>query len=226
MSKCSHDHHKDHSHSDQSDHTGHSPIHAHNAITTAFKISILLNIIFVAIEIFYGYVAHSMSLIADAFHNLSDVLSLAIALVGFFFMKRANGKKISAGISIFNALLLVFTLIFLVYESVLRLFQPTAAGDINNNTVMLVAFIGIMINFSSATLFKTHQHDDLNAQGAYLHLMADAAISLGVVISAFIIKYTGFIQLDALVSISISLIILYSTIPLLRKSIKEYKACT
>ncbi len=223
MSKCSHDHNHDHS---QTDSAGHNHTHSHQTITAAFKISIFLNIFFVAIEIFYGYVANSMSLIADAFHNFSDVLSLVIALVGFFFIKRAGGKKISAGISIFNALLLIFTLIFLMYESIERLLQPTTSESINNNMVMLVAFIGIIINFGSAMLFKTHQHDDLNAQGAYLHLIADAAISLGVVISALIIKYTGFIQLDSIVSIVISVIIFYSTTPLLKKSIQEYKACT
>ena len=211
MSKCNHDH----------DHN-----HAQGSVTTAFKISILLNIFFVAVEIFYGHVANSMALVADAFHNLSDVLSLFIALVGFFFAKRANGKKIAAGISIFNAVLLVFTLVFIVYESIERLIHPVAQGGMNNNLVMLVAFIGIVINFGSATLFKTHQHADLNAHGAYLHLMADAAISLGVVISALVIKYTGFTPLDAMISIVISVIIFYSTLPLLKKSIKEYKACT
>lgn len=221
MSSCNHDH-PDHEHSHS--HPEHD--RAHSGLTAAFKISILLNILFVAIEIFYGYVSNSMSLIADAFHNLSDVLSLALALVGFYFAKRSNGKKISAGISIFNALLLVFTLVFLVFESTERLMQPATGVDINNNMVMVIAFIGILINFGSAILFKTHQHDDLNAHGAYLHLMADAAISLGVVVSAFVIKLTGFIQLDAMVSIVISVIIFYGTIPLLRKSIKEYKTCT
>jgi cobalt-zinc-cadmium efflux system protein len=225
MSKCNHDHGKN-SHDDHHGHSHHDHNHSHTAITSAFKISIFLNIIFVAIEIFYGYVSNSMALVADAFHNLSDVLSLVIALVGFFFIKRANGKKISAGISIFNAVILIFTLIFLVYESAERLIHPTAQADMNNNIVMVVAFIGIMINFGSAILFKTHQHDNLNAQGAYLHLMADAAISLGVVVSALVIKYTGFNQLDAIISIVISVIIFYSTLPLLRKSIKEYKACT
>ncbi len=215
MSNCNHDHNHDHSHAN---HAG--------SITAAFKISIFLNIFFVAIEIFYGHISNSMSLIADAFHNLSDVLSLVIALVGFFFIKRANGKKISAGISIFNASLLIFTLFFLIYESIERLIQPLAVENMNNNIVMFVAFIGIIINFGSALLFKTHQHDDLNAQGAYLHLLADAAISLGVVISALVIQYTGFIQLDSIISIVISLIIFYSTVPLLRKSIQEYKACT
>ncbi len=221
MSKCNHDHNHDHSHGSH-----HHPDHSHTAITTAFKISIFLNIIFVAIEIFYGYVSNSMALVADAFHNLSDVLSLVIALVGFFFAKRANGKKISAGISIFNAVLLVFTLVFIVVKSVERLTNPAGLADMNNNIVMIIAFIGIIINFGSAILFKTHQHDDLNAHGAYLHLMADAAISLGVVISAFVIKYTGFVQLDPIISIVISVIIFYSTLPLLKKSIKEYKACT
>ncbi|MBC7457069.1 MAG: cation transporter [Bdellovibrionaceae bacterium] len=218
MSKCNHDHSKN----------PHDKPHAHShtAITTAFKISIFLNLIFVAIEIFYGYLSNSMALVADAFHNFSDVLSLVIALVGFFFAKRANGKKISAGTSIFNAVLLFFTLIFIVFESVKRLIYPAAQGELNTNIVMLVAFIGIIINFGSAILFKTHQHDDLNAQGAYLHLMADAAISLGVVISAFAIKHTGFNQLDSIISILISIIIFYNTLPLLRKSIKEYKACT
>lgn len=225
MSKCNHDHGKN-PHDDHHGHSHHSHDHSHTAITSAFKISIFLNIIFVAIEIFYGYVSNSMALIADAFHNLSDVLSLVIALVGYFFAKRANGKKIAAGISIFNAVLLVFTLVFIVYESIERLVVPSTQLEMNNNIVMLVAFVGIIINFGSAILFKTHQHDDLNAQGAYLHLMADAAISLGVVISAFVIKKTGFTQLDPIISIVISVIIFYSTLPLLRKSIKEYKACT
>lgn len=225
MSKCNHDHGKNSQHANHG-HSHHDHNHSHTALTSAFKISIFLNMIFVAIEIFYGYLSNSMALVADAFHNLSDVLSLVIALVGFIFIKRANGKKISAGISIFNACILIFTLIFLVYESVERLIHPAAQADLNNNMVMIVAFIGIIINFTSAILFKTHQHDNLNAQGAYLHLMADAAISLGVVISAFVIKYTGFVQLDAIISIVISIIIFYSTLPLLRKSIKEYKACT
>ena len=217
MSQNHHDHH---------DHSHHNHHLAHTSITSAFKISIFLNMLFVAIEIYYGYIAHSMALIADAFHNLSDVLSLVIALVGFFFAKRAGGKKIAAGISIFNTFLLMVTLIYIVYESVQRLMNPTSTMELNNNIVMVVAFIGIIINFSSAILFKTHQHDDLNAEGAYLHLMGDAAISMGVVISAFIIKMTGWNPLDSIISILISMIIFYSTISLLRKSLKEYKACT
>lgn len=192
-------------------------------LSKAFKISIFLNVIFVAIEILFGYVSNSMALLADAFHNLSDVFSLVIALVGFIFYHRANGKKISAGISIFNSVLLILTVLFLVFESFNRLHNTEA---INNNMVMFVATIGIIINFASAYLFKTHQHHDLNAEGAYLHLMADAGISLGVVISALLIKWTGFLMLDAMISIVICVIILYSSVKLLKKSIKEYRKCT
>lgn len=210
---CDHDHH--HSIPPESS--------AGGKLSTAFKISIFLNIIFVAVEILFGYISNSMSLLADAFHNLSDVFSLVIALVGFIFYRRANGKKISAGISIFNSTLLILTVLFLILESIDR-FHNTEA--INNNMVMLVATFGIIINFASAYLFKTHQHHDLNAEGAYLHLMADAAISLGVVISALLIKWTGFIMLDAIISIVICIIILYSSFKLLKKSIKEYRTCT
>lgn len=204
---CNHDHHP----------------HFSEKLTTAFNISIFLNIIFVAVEIFYGYAANSVSLMADAFHNLSDVFSLVIALVGFIFSKKNQGKKISAGISTFNSVLLIATILLLMYKSIGRL---QVAESIDTHTVGIVAFVGIIINFGAAYLFKTHQHDDLNAAGAYLHLMADAAISFGVVVSAVVIQYTQFYMLDPLISIVISLIILFSTVKLLKKSIREYRACT
>lgn len=215
MSNCDHDH-SHHHHS-------HGLNHENESLNTAFKVSILLNTLFVAVEIYCGYTANSMSLLADAFHNLSDVFSLVISLVGFLFSRRSNGKKISAGISVFNSWVLIFTLAILIYESLERMHNHDV---INNNTVMIVAFIGIVINFGSAILFKKHQHHNLNAEGAYLHLMSDAAISLGVVVTAFVIKSTGYTILDAVVSILISLFILYSTVKLLRKSIREYKSCT
>lgn len=208
---------------DQSHPHTHSHDELNSRLSSAFKISIFLNIIFVAVEIFYGYTSNSMSLVADAFHNLSDVFSLAIAMIGFVFSRRANGKKISAGISIFNSLLLIVTILILIFESIERF---NSAEEINNNMVIVVATIGIIINFASAYLFKTHQHHDLNAEGAYLHLMADAAISLGVVVSALVIKFTGFTVLDSLVSIVISSIILYRTVKILKKSIQEYRVCT
>lgn len=190
-------------------------------LSQAFKIGISLNLVFVFIEFYYGYISKSVALVADAFHNLTDVFSLVLALVGFALSHKKNGKKNSALISIINNGALLITTLILVIGSFQRINEPT---EINSLTALIVASIGIFINLGSAHFFQHHQHD-LNAQGAYLHLMADAALSLGVVISSAVIYKTGLQIIDPITSIIICFFIFISTSKLLKKSISEYQSC-
>lgn len=217
-----HDHH-DHGHEHNHRHHHHQhELHA-NAANTAFKVGIALNLLFTIIEFFYGITSNSMALIADAGHNLSDVLGLVIAFIAALLIQKKANKKFTYGFkgsTILSALLNSTTLFIAVgailWEAIHRLSAPS---EIQTTTMMIVASIGIVINFTTAMMFHSHSHDDLNAKGAYLHLMSDAAISLGVVIAGFLIKFTGITIIDPIVSILISLIIIYGTWSLFKEAL-------
>ncbi|MGO4573130.1 cation diffusion facilitator family transporter [Microvirga sp. 2TAF3] len=211
-----------HSHHHSSGHSHHG--HAHEAgYGRAFVIGIVLNLGFVAIEAGYGFLADSMALLSDAGHNLSDVLGLAIAWGAALLAKRSRTEKFTYGLrsssilaALFNALLLLIAVGGIVWESVQRLIEPApvAAG-----TVMIVAGIGIIVNGFTAFLFMRGSHDDLNIRGAFLHMVADAAVSLGVVIAGAIILWTGATWVDPLISLVIAAVIVWTTWDLLRQSL-------
>ncbi len=199
------------------DHKGHDHQgHHHGPVTydRAFLIAIVANSLFVVLQIVFAYVANSTSLLADAFHNLGDVLSLVLAWIATNLMKRKPTMKTTYGLkktsilaSLTNGILLVFTCGIIATDAVYKLFSPS---EVQALSVMIVAGIGIVVNGSTAFLFLRGS-DDLNIRGAYLHLFYDALVSVGVVLSAGLLYMTGWLWIDPLVGLLIALIILKGT---------------
>ena len=224
---CKHEATKEHEHKHGHDH-GHGHGHHHhvdpNGNARAFALAISLNIMFVAIEFTYGFIANSTALMADAGHNLSDVLGLMVAWGAATLARSAPNRRYTYGLrsssilaALFNALILMMACGAILWEAMQRFHSPAPVAGV---TVAVVAGIGVLVNGISAWLFMAGSKDDINIRGAYQHMAADAAISLGVVISGLAIMATGFAWLDPLVSIVIVLIILVSTWSLLKESLR------
>lgn len=222
-----HDHHGHHQHNHASHSHGHGQAHGHvhtpASFGKAFAIGITLNIALVVAEATYGYIGNSTALLADAGHNLSDVLGLVVAWGASIAAKRAPSGRFTYGLRASTILAALANAVFLLvatgaigWEAILRLQHPEPVAGI---TVMVVAGIGILINGFTALLFARGRKDDINIEGAYLHMAADAAVSLGVVVSAALIIWTGWLWLDPVTSLVICATILWSTTSLLRGSI-------
>ncbi|WP_373034037.1 cation diffusion facilitator family transporter [Sulfurovum sp.] len=201
----------------------HSHHHEINNYNRSFAIGIALNVIFVIIEISYGLVADSLALIADAGHNLSDVMSLMLAWGANYLAtkhptrKRTYGlRKVTIMASLLSAVLLLVAMGGIAWESLERLSSPKPVDGV---IIIVVAAIGVVINTATALLFVKGQKHDLNIRAAYLHMAADAAISLGVVVAGIAIILTGWIWLDPVISLLIVVAILVGTWQLLRDSI-------
>ena len=215
---ATHEHHPGHA---KPDHKGHN--HAPADYGRAFLIGTLLNLGFVAVEAFYGLVANSVALLADAGHNLSDVLGLLLAWGAATLSKRKPSANFTYGLrrssilsALFNALFLLVAIGAIAFEAVRRLSDPQpVAGGI----VMAVAAVGILVNGFTALLFARGGKHDLNIRGAFLHMTADAAVSAGVVISGLAILQTGWLWLDPATSLVIVVVILVGTWGLLRRSV-------
>jgi cobalt-zinc-cadmium efflux system protein len=223
----SHDHHGHHHH-DHGDHShdhghGHAHVHAPASFGRVFAIGIVLNTALVVAEAVYGYIGNSTALLADAGHNLSDVLGLVVVWGASIAARRAPSGRFTYGFrastilaALANAVLLLVATGAIGWEAILRLREPEPVAGV---TVMVVAGIGILINGFTALLFASGRKDDINIEGAYLHMAADAAVSLGVVVSAALIIWTGWLWLDPVTSLVICATILWSTTSLLRGSI-------
>lgn len=219
--KHKHDHGHDHGHAH--DHGGHSHSHAPANFDRAFLIGITLNTGFVVAETIYGLLANSLALIADAGHNLSDVLGLVLAWAAASLAKRQPTDRYTYGMrrtpilaSLANAMLLLVASGAIVWEAVQRFSEPAPVAE---TTVIWVALIGIAINGATALGFMAGRKGDLNIRGAFLHMVADAVVSLGVVVSALVVLYTGWQWVDPLVSIAIAVVIVAGTWTLLKDSI-------
>ena len=191
---------------------------------SAFIAGIVLNSLYVVIQAIAGFATHSMALLSDAGHNLSDVASLVLSLMAFRLAKVKPSasftygyKKTTILAALTNAVVLLVTIGLLGYESVNRLIHPQ---PVQGGIVAIVAGIGIAINLGSAMLFFRNKEHDLNTKGAYLHLLTDAMVSMGVVVAGVIIKFTNWYWLDGAVSIVVLIIILFSTWSLLTASFK------
>lgn len=189
----------------------------------AFIIGIALNVIFVGVEVFYGLVANSSALLADAGHNASDVLSLVFAWTAAWLATlRPRGKytyglrKTTILVSILNALILFGAVAVIAWDAIGKLKNPEPVGG---TQVMLVAGIGVVINTFTALLFMKGQKEDLNIKGAFLHMTADAGVSAGVVIAGLFIKLTGLQWIDPVMSFIIIGVILWGTWKLFTDSI-------
>ena len=208
-------------------HEGHCHHHSVSSlenINRVFYIGIGLNLLYTVIEFAVGFKINSLALISDASHNLSDVASLGISLVGIILAQKASThsltygyKKASILASLINAILLVFIVFKIIIEAVERLNTPP---QMESNGIIITATIGVIINAVSAFLFYKGQKHDINIKGAFLHLMVDALVSVGVIISGVIIYFTGWNLADVVISFIIAVVILISTWGLLTESIK------
>jgi cobalt-zinc-cadmium efflux system protein len=212
-------HHHDHSHAH--DHAGHS--HAPDDFGRAFAIGASLNTAFVIAELVFGYAANSLALISDAVHNLSDVFSLLLAWGAAWLAGRRptdthtyGYRRASILAALFNAGLLLIAVGGIAVEALNRLREP---AEVAGWTVVWVAALGILVNGGTALLFMRGRHGDLNIRGAYLHMAADASVSLGVVIAALLIMSTGWLWIDPAISLVIALVVLVSGWGLMRDSV-------
>lgn len=225
-SSHAHDHERDHA----SEH-GHNHSHAHGhshgiatqGINTRMALAVGLNLVFVVVEGGLGFLSNSVALIADAGHNLSDVLGLVLAWTAMFLGRRPPGARFTYGLgrssvlaALANAVLLLLACGAIAWEAVGRLASPPAVAGA---TVMAVAASGIVINGLSAWLLHAGSHGDLNRRSAFIHMLGDAAVSAGVLLVGAIIVYTGWSRLDPIVSLLIVVAILASTWGLLRDSL-------
>jgi cobalt-zinc-cadmium efflux system protein len=213
-----HHHHHDHGHAH-----GHGHHHAPADYGRAFAIGIVLNLGFVVVEAAYGLIAGSMALLADAGHNLSDVLGLAIAWGAHILARRRPTPRFTYGLrgstilaALFNGLLLMVACGAIALEAARRFADPQPVAGA---TVMIVAGIGIAVNLGTALLFLRGQSDDINIRGAFLHMAADAGVSAGVVVAGLLTLQTGADWIDPATSLLIVGVILWSTWGLLKEAI-------
>jgi cobalt-zinc-cadmium efflux system protein len=200
--------------------------HSHNInikLGNAFKTGIAINIIFVAFEVLAGFYSNSMALVADAGHNLSDVLALIFSWLAVIISQRQPTLKFTYGfrrstilVALLNTIFLLIAVCFIIYETFTRLNNPL---DINAGSVMIVASFGILINGFTAWLFMKGKKKDLNIRSAFVHFVADALVSLGVVVAGIIIALTGIQWIDSVVSFVIIAVILYGSYKLLVDSV-------
>jgi cobalt-zinc-cadmium efflux system protein len=222
MSADDHDHHHDHTHSHGPAHAAGGHTHAPAAFGSAFAIGTALNAAFVGAQVFYGLAAHSMALLADAVHNLGDVMGLLIAWGAATLATRhpTPGRTYGWGrgtilASLTNAVVLLFGCGAIAVEAIRRF---NDAAPVGGNTVMWVAALGIVINGGTALLFMRGRKGDLNIRGAFLHMAADAGVSAGVVVAGLLITLTGWHWVDPATSLLIVAVITAGTWSLLRDS--------
>ncbi|MCE5346708.1 MAG: cation diffusion facilitator family transporter [Bacteroidales bacterium] len=202
----------------------HNYSHNHSInLGNAFKIGIAINIIFIVIEVFYGFFSNSMALVADAGHNFSDVLALIFSWIAVMLSQRKPTLRFTYGfrrstilIALINSIILLVTVAFIVMETIDRLSKPTV---INTKSVIIVAAIGVVVNGFTAWLFLKGKKQDLNIRSAFVHFIADTLVSLGVVVTGVIMAFTSIVWFDSLVSFAIIVVILYSSYHLLIDSV-------
>jgi cobalt-zinc-cadmium efflux system protein len=202
----------------------HNHSHIQNTnLGNAFKIGISINIVFITIEVLYASFSNSMALFADAGHNFSDVLALVFSWIAVILSQRKPTLKFTYGfrrstilIALLNTIILLGAVAFIVWETIERLSKPAA---INAKNVIVIAAIGIAVNAFTAWLFLKDRKHDLNVRSAFVHFIADALVSFGVVVAGIVIIFTGYIWVDSLMSFSIIAVILYSSYHLLIDSV-------
>ncbi len=206
----------------------HDHSHAHSPTITTITRTLLigagLNIVYVVVEFVMGLQTKSLALVADAGHNLSDVATLLLSLLAFRLARVKSNQRFTYGLrkstvlaSLINAVLLLLAVGGILIESIQRFRQPEPVAG---NVVAWVAGLGIVVNAASALLFFRDKEHDLNMKGAYLHLLADALVSVGVVASGLIIRYTGWFWIDPAMGIIVAVVILSGTWKLLSDSLR------
>ncbi|MGE0077429.1 MAG: cation diffusion facilitator family transporter [Bacteroidales bacterium] len=197
--------------------------HSSQSLNRAFIVGIAINTIYVVVEVFAGIYYNSLSLISDAGHNLSDVAALGLAMLAFRLSKIKSNERFTYGykkstilVSLINSVILFVAIGGILWESIGRIMRPV---NIDGVAVSVVAGIGIVVNTVSAFLFFRDKEHDLNVKGAYLHLLADAAVSFGVVVSGIFITLFSVYWIDVLMSFIIVIVIFYSTWQLFKESL-------
>ena len=207
-------------------HKHHVHQHTHNieSINSALVIGIILNTLFVVIEAIAGFYYDSLALLSDAGHNLSDVISLILALLAFRLVQMKPTSKYTYGykkssilVSLLNAIILLVAVGMILSESIVKIRHPE---PIDGNAIAWVAGVGIIINAFTAFLLFRQKGSDLNIKGAYLHMAADTLVSVGVLISGVVIEYTHWYFVDPIIVIVVAVVILYSTWGLLHDSLR------
>ena len=193
-----------------------------NNYTFAFAVGTALNIIFVIVEAVFGFLSNSLALIADAGHNLGDVLALLLSWGATYLAQRKPTKTKTYGFrrgtilaAFISSLILLMTMSIVAWEAIGRFSNPY---EVNSLTIIIVAAIGVVINTITALLFFSSQHEDLNIRAAFIHMAADAGVSLGVVIAGIAIMFTGILWFDPAISLLIVVVIVISTWSIFRDS--------
>lgn len=208
-------------------HHHHNHHHHHHEISASmskiFIFCIALNLLFVGIETVVGLLYNSVGLLSDAGHNLSDVFSLVLVLVAFRMSKAASTPQFTYGykkatilISLINALILLVAVGAIIIESIYKLKNPQ---PISGTAISWTAGVGILINGLTTWLLMGGSKQDINVKGAYLHMLMDTLVSVGVVISGIIISYTDWVWIDPVIGIVLAIIIMFSTYNLLKESL-------
>ncbi len=208
----------------RSEHHHHHHEHRIDSLSTAFVVGTLLNLIFVIVEGAAGFISNSVGLLSDAGHNLSDTVSLLVAWLAFYLSRKVANRSFTYGYqrstilaSLINASILLIAIGMIVVESVRKFSHPQ---PVDSDVIIWVAAIGVVINFVTALMFMKDRKKDLNVNGAFLHMAMDALVSVGVVISGVVIKFTGWTIIDPIIGLVIAVIIFISTWNLLKESVR------
>lgn len=221
-----HEHHHHEHHEHGHDHHGHHHHHSHaiERLSTIYIVAVALNLLFVIVEAVAGFVGNSIGLLSDAGHNLSDVFSLLLAMIALKLASSHATKRFTYGhrkasvlISLLNAIILLVAVGAIIVESVEKFFTPT---EVNGTLIIWTAAVGIVINGVTAWVLSRQNQHDINTRGAFLHMLADTLVSVGVVVSGIIIHYTGWTVIDPIIGLVIAVVILVSTWDLLSESLR------
>ncbi len=206
---CHHEHH-------------HHTVNMQN-VSRAFLLGASINFIFVIVEFIYSFITQSVSLKADALHNLTDVLALVLSWLGYRLITSKTAadytfgfKKASLLVAFINSTVIFISLFYILFEAILRFINPQV---IQETQVMVVAAIGVVVNLGSAFLFK-HHHHDINIKSAYMHLIVDALISVAVVVSGLLIKLTGYQIIDPILAVLVVIVMTKSSWSLFKEAIQ------
>jgi len=214
-----HNHNHEHHHGHHHHHN-----HAIEKLSTIYIVAVTLNLLFVIVEAAAGFIGHSIGLLSDAGHNLSDVFSLLLAMIALKLATSHATKRFTYGrrkasvlISLLNAIILLVAVGAIIVESIEKFIHPV---DVNGTLIAWTAAVGIVINGLTAWMLSKQQKHDINTRGAFLHMLADTLVSIGVVVSGIVIKYTGWFMIDPIIGITIAIVILVSTWSLLAESLR------
>ena len=222
-----HEHGLEHGHQhEHHDHHGHHHHHAHaiEKLSTIYIVAVALNLLFVIVEAVAGFIGNSLGLLSDAGHNLSDVFSLLLAMIALKLASSHATKRFTYGhrkasvlISLLNAIILLVAVGAIIVESIDKFFNP---GEVNGSLIIWTAAVGIVINGVTAWVLSRQNQHDINTRGAFLHMLADTLVSVGVVVSGVVINLTGWTIVDPIIGLVIAVVILVSTWSLLSESLR------